>query len=90
MQFGAGTRQSGNFARVYAMNLLTQTDMPVVLDFEGVGIVSSSFADEFVAKLQMQLGQSIFNERIRVSGMNETNTVIVRSVLAQRALRQSN
>ena len=84
MHFGAGTRQSGNFTRVYVSNLLTQTDGPVVLDFEGVGIVSSSFADELVAKLRAQMGEEGFGNRIRFNGMNETNNVIVRSVLAQR------
>ena len=84
MRFGAGTRQSGVFARVYTANLLNQSDALVVVDFAGIGIVSSSFADEFIAKLYVQLGAEVFNARIRLHGMNETNTVIIRSVLAQR------
>ena len=84
MKFGAGTRESGNFARVYTANLLNETEGIVVVDFSGVGIVSSSFADEYIAKLYLQLGGQGFNARIRLQGMNETNTVIIESVLAQR------
>ena len=84
MRFGAGTRQSGNFTRAYVTNLLTQADAQVVLDFDGIGIVSSSFADELVAKLRSQLGEEVFGKRIRFNGLNETNNVIVRSVLASR------
>ena len=84
MRFGAGTRQSGVFARVYTANLLNETSRLLIIDFSGVGIVSSSFADEYIAKLYLQLGAEDFNTRIRIHGMNETNNVIVRSVLAQR------
>ena len=84
MKFGAGTRQSGNFVRVYTANLMNETSAPIIIDFTDVGIVSSSFADEFIAKLYAQLGGVGFNQRIRLHGMNETNTVIVRNALAQR------
>jgi hypothetical protein len=84
MKFGAGTRQSGNFVRVYTANLLNETTAPIVVDFTDVGIVSSSFADEFIAKLYAQMGAEGFNQRIRLHGMNETNTVIVRNALALR------
>lgn len=84
MKFGAGTRQSGNFVRVYTANLLNETSAPLIIDFTDVGIVSSSFADEFIAKLYAQLGDIEFNRRIRLHGMNETNTVIVRNALVQR------
>lgn len=84
MKFGAGTRQSGNFVRVYTANLLNEASAPIVIDFTDVGIVSSSFADEFIAKLYAQLGAEGFNKRIRLHGMNETNTVIVRNALAER------
>jgi len=84
MKFGAGTRESGNFVRAYTANLLNETNASVVVDFTEVGIVSSSFADEFIAKLYAQLGAEGFNSRIRLHGMNETNTVIVRNALAQR------
>lgn len=84
MRFGAGTRQSGSFARVYTANLLNESAAPILIDFAGVGIVSSSFADEYIAKLYLQLGADTFNSRIRLHGMNETNNVIVRSALSQR------
>lgn len=84
MRIGAGTRQSGDLLRVYTKNLLNETAAQIIIDFEGVGIVSSSFADEYIAKLYLQLGAETFNSRIRLNGMNETNNIIVRCALGQR------
>lgn len=84
MRLGAGTRESGELARIYTMNLINEISAPLIIDFSEVGIVSSSFADEYIAKLYLQLGAEKFNGSIRLHGMNETNTIIVRSVLAQR------
>lgn len=84
MKVGAGTREAGNLLRVYTANLLNETSTPVIIDFAEVGIVSSSFADEYIAKLYLQLGTELFHRRIRLYGMNETNNIIVRSVLGQR------
>lgn len=84
MKVGAGTRQSGELLRTYTRNLLNETDSHVIIDFDGVGIVSSSFADEYIAKLYIQLGEDTFNRRIRLNGMNETNNIIVRCALGQR------
>jgi hypothetical protein len=84
MRFGVGTRQSGNFTKAYVANLLTQSEAPLVLDFEGVGIISSSFADECIAKLRIQLGSELYGNRIRFNGLNETTTAIIRSALAER------
>lgn len=84
MRIGAGTRQSGDLLRVYTRNLLNETASQIIIDFGGVGIVSSSFADEYIAKLYLQLGAETFNSRIRLNGMNETNNIIVRCALGQR------
>ena len=40
--------------------------------------------DELVAKLRSQVGEEVFGKRVRFNGLNETNNVIVRSVLATR------
>ena len=85
--FGTGTRSSGSFAYAYTLNLLNQTTGPVVVDFSNVGIVSSSFADEFVAKLFASLTETTFNGRLRLHGMNATNNLVVRNSIAQRRAR---
>ena len=86
-KFGTGTRMSGSFAYAYTLNLLNETHGPLIVDFSQVGIVSSSFADEFVAKLFVSLNEAKFNGRIRLHGMNSTNDLIVRNAIAERRAR---
>lgn len=81
---GTGTRQSGAALRTDVINILNETSDPVVLDFSNVAMVSSSFADEFVAKLAVKVGVATFNERIRFNGMNETVRAITDRSFAQR------
>lgn len=50
---GCATRIAGANARTIVQNYMTQSDYKqvVVLDFKDVGIIASSFADEFIGKL---------------------------------------
>jgi hypothetical protein len=84
LRFGAGTRENGGLARAYALNLLSQSSTPLVIDFTGVGIVSSSFADEFVAKLCKHLGPDHFNSRVRLSGLSDTLRLVIQSAVSRR------
>lgn len=84
LRYGAGTRETGDLARVFAMNLLSQSGAPLTVDFTGVGIVSSSFADEFIGKLRKRLGRDVFDQRVRVVGVNETNAIVIQSAVARR------
>ena len=86
-RFGTGTRSSGSFAYAHTANLLNETTGPVIVDFSNVGIVSSSFADEFIAKLFVSLNENQFNGRLRLHGMNSTVELIVRHAIAQRRAR---
>ena len=86
-KFGTGTRVSGSFAYAHTLNLLNETSGPVIIDFSNVGIVSSSFADEYIAKLFASLSEARFNGRIRLSGMNSTNDLIVRHAITTRRER---
>jgi hypothetical protein len=84
MTFGVATREAGELVRIYTSNLLSETVGHVVVDLSGVGIISSSFADEFIAKLHKKIGARAFDERVFFSGVNETNNVIIQNALAQR------
>ena len=53
------------------LNILTRTNTGIILDFAGVKTVSSSFADELIAKLVLRLGIIKFNQIIRMINMNE-------------------
>lgn len=68
---GTATRESGAFLRNDILNIITRTKSGIILDFEGVKTVSSSFADELIAKLVLRLGIIRFNQVIRMINMND-------------------
>ena len=59
-------------------------DYPINVDFDGVSIVSSSFADEFLGKLFVRIGALRFMNAIRLRGVCPT----VRSVVDQAILQR--
>ncbi len=74
---GTSTRTAGRQARTYAQNIINSTANTVVLDFSGITIVSSSYADEFVRKLLTINGL----ERVKVYNTSPTIDVILGNVL---------
>ena len=81
---GTGTRQSGAAIRNEVINITKQTDSVVLLDFSGVSVVSSSFADEFIGKLAVEFGFIGFTQRFRLVGMNATVQAITNRSVSQR------
>ena len=78
---GTGTRQSGERLRNEVINIHNETSRVILIDFEGISIVSSSFSDEFVGKLVVKYGFSGFIQTFRLKNMNEiVQTVLNRSV----------
>lgn len=69
---GTATRKAGAELRKDALNVFVRTQTPVILDFSGVRAVSSSFVDEFVAKLMVEMGPVKFNQAFKIVGMNST------------------
>ena len=67
---GTATREAGSFLRNDILNIITRTKTGIILDFAGVKTVSSSFADELIAKLILRLGIVGFNQVIRIINMN--------------------
>lgn len=82
---GTGTRDSGKKLAIYIRNLLNESAGGLVLDFDGIGVISSSFADEIVGKLYVILGKKIFGNRIRFKNLCEP----VRLVLNKSAWLRS-
>lgn len=81
---GTGTRQSGVAIRNEVINISNQTTQVIVLDFNGVSLISSSFADEFIGKLIIEFGFVGFMQRFRLIGMNETIQAITNRSVYQR------
>ena len=54
------------------------------LDFSGQAVVSSSFADEVIGKLVASLGFTTFNQKYRLSNMNQTIAGAIDRAIAKR------
>jgi len=68
---GTATREAGFYLRNDVINTMTRLKSGITLDFKGVKTVSSSFVDEFIAKLFLRLGFINFNHMIKIINMNE-------------------
>jgi len=83
---GVGSRQAGNGLRTKIKNLLAaDPGSAVVLDWTGIEIPSSSFADEVVGRLYVELGPLAFNRRIQLENLAPGPRRIVERVMLQRA-----
>lgn len=83
---GFGTRVAGERLRNKTLNDLTRLDSPgrIIIDFDGVSIISSSFADEFLGKLLQIIGFYRFNNVIKIINANETTEIILNRSISQR------
>lgn len=85
-----GSRSAGRSARRKLENLMSMyPDTLVNLDFESVGLVSSSFADEFLGKLFIRFGALGFSRRIRFRGVTPTVQSLVDKAILQRAQQEA-
>lgn len=83
---GFGTRIAGRQLRTKCRNLLdTAPERPLVLDWRGIPLVSSSFADEFIGKLFVDLSPLVFAARVRSVGMAPNVQGLVDKAILQRA-----
>ena len=65
-----GTRQLGEKVRNQLWPLI-QGDEKVCLDFEGVDVVSNSFADECIANMLLSMPLDELKQRTTFSGLND-------------------
>lgn len=65
-----GTRQLGEKVREQLWPLI-QGDEKVCLDFDGVDVVSNSFADECIAKMLLFISLDELKQRTTFSGLND-------------------
>ena len=81
---GFGTRKAGRKMRNEIINIHQETKQPLIIDFEGIALVASSFADEFIGKLVLEFGFFGFNNVIRLRNMSELTQSIVQKSVSQR------
>ena len=80
-----GSRVSGKPIRTKLANILRMTeDRKVCIDFEGVPIISSSFADEAFAKLFLEAGAVEFMQKFEFTNAMETIKHLINKAINQR------
>ena len=86
-QFGIylGTRMLGASAREKLLPLIDSNDK-VVLDFEGVEVVSNSFADECIAKLLLTMPLDELKQKTTFTGLNDFAKKNIALALKRRIL----
>jgi hypothetical protein len=72
-----GSRQLGRDFRTRLTNYLHAGAEYLILDFQGIGVVSSSFADEVLGKLAVELGEREFRRRIILESASVTNRGLI-------------
>ena len=79
-----GSRQSGQKLRNELLNFLKGSKEKVVVDFQSVSMVSSSFADEFMGRLVKEIGFIAFNQRILLMHANKDVQTIIEHAISLR------
>jgi hypothetical protein len=80
-----GSRVAAFELRKKLQNMMKMSDLRLcIIDFTGTGILSSSFSDEFVAKLARNTGLDQFAARVKLRGLSEINREIVARSFRQR------
>ena len=79
-----GSRAKGAEIRTRLQNYLAAGAEMIVMDFSGVGVISSSFADEVLGKLAVEMGELEFRRRIFVDSASVTNRGLIEGAIARR------
>ena len=85
---GFGNRMTGTKIRTKIENLLTTAPNDVIeVDFTGVDLIASSFADEVFGKLALSLGFIGFASRIKLVGLNRFCHGLIDDVVQYRIVQ---
>ncbi|MBQ9531685.1 MAG: STAS-like domain-containing protein [Eubacterium sp.] len=79
-----GTRPAGKAVRIDVLNTIIRTKQPITLDFSEIEIVGSSFIDEFIGIMYVELGSVKFNQLINIVNMNEEVVHLCNRAIAMR------
>lgn len=87
---GFGTRKSGMKVRNEIINIYNETKQPIIVDFNGVNLISSSFADELLGKLVLHFGFFGFNNVVRLKNMKSIVQAVAQRSISQRMAESLN
>lgn len=81
-----GSRESGREARQYIENMISAAEGKAVhIDFEGIPVISSSFADEVFGKLFVKLGSMKFMRLVQIENTVSTVEGLIGRAIDQRS-----
>ena len=86
---GTGTRYAGKRFRNILVNSLNQTSQKIIIDFEGIETLSSSYADEVIGKLLETVGFTSFVARFVLINLSPLNCMIIDEAMRARLTQQS-
>lgn len=86
---GTGTRQAASQIKNKIFNILKEEPKIIILDFTGISVISSSYADELLAKLFSSLGLFQFNRVIKMIGLTDEQQLILQKSVIQRIIEDS-
>lgn len=86
---GFGTRHAGLPVRNKIINLLNYYDSPftVIIDFNNVPLLSSSFADEVFGKLFQEIGEKEYRTRMVLYNCEKMNKMLIDRSIHQRKVK---
>ena len=79
-----GTRVAGRLARTKIENLMDDRKRPIEFDFEGIHLISSSFADEVFGFLFAELGPIRFGNLCQFKNVDPTVQALIDRAIYQR------
>lgn len=86
---GVGTRKAGKQLRLKTLNLISsKPGYVIIVDWAGIPVISSSFADEFIGKLYVLLGQEKFNSTIKNQSMETLIKQLLDKAISQRIAQE--
>jgi hypothetical protein len=82
---GFGSRRSGLQIRTKVKNLFSaKPNYPIIINWEGVPVISSSFADEFIGKLFLEMGATTFMSSVKNKSMENLVSGLLDKAIFQR------
>ena len=87
---GTGTRHAALKIKNQILNILSEAPKHIIVDFSGVSVISSSYADELIAKLFCTLGLFQFNRLIKIVGLTDEQQLILQKSVIQRIVEDYN
>jgi anti-anti-sigma regulatory factor len=88
---GFGNREAGKQIRTKLLNLLAaDATKAVLVDWAGIPLISSSFADEAIGKLFIELGPLEFGVRVRNINMESLVRGLIDKAIMQRTAQTMN